>query len=100
MDDPDAPNGLFTHWLAWNLPPDINVPEGRKNNMNGTNSAATVGYYGPCPPSGSHRYYFYVYALDSALNIDNGADRKQMETAMQGHVLAEGVLMGRYEKTK
>lgn len=98
MDDPDAPHGTFTHWLIWNLPPDISVPEGRKHNMNGTNDADSAGYYGPCPPNGSHRYYFRVYALDTALQIDNGANRQTLEDAISGHVLANGSLMGRYEK--
>lgn len=98
MDDPDAPKGLFTHWVAWNLPPDIEVPEGREHNMNGTNSAGKAGYYGPCPPDGIHRYYFRVYALDKALLLDNGAEREVLEKEIEKHVLASGSLMGRYQR--
>lgn len=98
MDDPDAPRGLYTHWIAWNLPPDISVPEGREHHMSGTNSSGKTGYYGPCPPSGIHRYFFHVYALDTALNIDNGSTRETLEDAMNGHILARGTFMGRYQK--
>lgn len=100
MEDPDAPNGVFTHWTAWNLPPDISIPEGRQHTMNGTNSGGKAGYIGPCPPSGTHRYYFYVYALDAALLLSNGAERKELEKEIQKHVLASGSLMGKYERKK
>jgi len=100
MDDPDAPSGTYVHWVSWNLPPDIYIPENRQHQMNGTNSSGTLGYTGPCPPSGNHRYYVYVYALNKALTISNGATRAILEAAMNGHILAEGVLMGRYAKSR
>jgi Raf kinase inhibitor-like YbhB/YbcL family protein len=98
-EDPDAPNGTFDHWLLWNLPPDIYIEEDRRQGMTGTNSGGRTGYYPPCPPSGSHRYFFHVFALDKALDIDNGAGRTVMEEAMSAHILAKGTLMGRYKKT-
>jgi len=100
MEDPDAPQGTFTHWLAWNLPPDISIPEGRKHQMSGINSAGTAGYYGPCPPSGVHRYYFNIYALDAALSLENGAGRAALEMEIEKHVLAAGSLMGLYQRKK
>jgi Raf kinase inhibitor-like YbhB/YbcL family protein len=98
MDDPDAPGGLFTHWITWNLPPEIELQEGKLHTMCGTNSAGRAGYFGPCPPEGIHRYYFRVYALDRGLLIENGASREQLEKEMSGHILASGSLMGIYER--
>jgi Raf kinase inhibitor-like YbhB/YbcL family protein len=98
MEDPDAPGGVFTHWTAWNLPPDIMLPENKQHHMSGLNGSGKTGYIGPCPPSGTHRYYFHVFALDAALKIENGADRKTMEEAMKKHILAKGSLMGKYKK--
>ena len=100
MEDPDAPNGTFDHWLAWNIPPDILIDEDRIHGLSGKNSAGKTGYHGPCPPSGSHRYFFHVFALDVALNIEPGASRKTLEKAIEPYVLAKGTLMGRYQKTQ
>lgn len=99
VEDPDAPKGVFDHWLAWNLPPDILIDENRIPGMSGTNGAGKTGYYGPCPPSGFHRYYFNVFALDDSLNLEEGADKKMLQAAMEQHILAKGSLMGRYKKT-
>ena len=99
MDDPDAPVGLFTHWLVWNIDPktteiaEKSVPKGA---VQGTNDYPNLGYGGPQPPSGTHRYYFKIFALDRTLDLPAGAKRKDLEKAMNGHVIGEGQLMGRY----
>ncbi len=105
-DDPDAPVGIWVHWVLFNLPPaetglPENVPPDRalKNGAaQGTNDFRKPGYGGPCPPGGTHRYYFKVYALDTALDLKPGATKAQVEKAMQGHILAQGQLMGKYKR--
>jgi Raf kinase inhibitor-like YbhB/YbcL family protein len=99
MEDPDAPGGIFDHWLIWNIPPDILIDENRRLGMSGKNSARKTGYHAPCPPTGSHRYFFHVFALDGALNINSGAGRETLEKAMEAHILAKGSLMGRYQRS-
>ncbi len=99
VDDPDAPVGTFTHWVAFDIPSNqTEISEGAKNvGRAGQNSAGRNGYIGPCPPSGTHRYIFNVYALDvPALNLNEGAARDEVSNAIKGHILAEGMLMGRY----
>ncbi|HWB26078.1 MAG TPA: YbhB/YbcL family Raf kinase inhibitor-like protein [Chitinophagaceae bacterium] len=98
MDDPDAPKGLFTHWLVWNIPPGAMIEENSNPGLSGTNSAGKTGYHPPCPPNGRHRYYFRMYALDMPLDLPPGSDRADLETAMHGHIIARGELMGYYEK--
>ena len=99
VDDPDAPRGLFTHWIVWNIDP--------KTTRMAENSAPTAGvqgindfgkrnYGGPCPPSGTHRYFFKIFALDTKLELKPGARRAELDAAMRGHTLAQGELMGRY----
>ena len=102
-DDPDAPRN-WVHWVLFNIPPDetqlpAEIPADAVLNNNarhGKNDFGRLGYGGPCPPSGTHRYYFKLYALDTELGLDSGATRTQVEEAMQGHILTEGRLMGRY----
>jgi Raf kinase inhibitor-like YbhB/YbcL family protein len=102
VDDPDAPSGLFTHWIVWNIPPQTsavgegNTPKG----VQGTNDFSKSGYGGPCPPSGTHRYCFKIFALDRELDLPFGAKRGQVDAAMKGHVVAQGELMGRYSRAK
>lgn len=99
MDDPDAPSGTFVHWVLFNLPPELTSLEQGKNGggTEGINDFRKVGYGGPCPPRGSnHRYYIRIYALDNLLDLKQGASKAQVESAMKGHVLAQGQLMGRY----
>lgn len=102
VDDPDAPSGLFTHWVVWNISPQTStiaegsVPKG----VQGTNDFGKSGYGGPCPPSGTHRYYFKIFALDRELDLPSGAKRGQLDAAMKGHVIAQGELMGRYSRKK
>ncbi len=111
MDDPDAPSGVFVHWLAYGIPaatPGLRegVPPTRTlaNGMRqGRNGFGEFGYGGPQPPSGTHRYFIHLYALDNNLELPNGASREELDQAIRGHVLAEAELMGRYshrEKTR
>ncbi len=104
MDDPDAPNGTWDHWVIFNIPANISklsneteIPDGA---INATNSWGNVGYGGPCPPSGTHRYFFKLYALDTSLALQAEATKADVETAMQGHILATAQLMGFYSKSK
>jgi Raf kinase inhibitor-like YbhB/YbcL family protein len=99
LDDPDAPNGTFDHWIVWNIPASTSkIAENSAPGMEGFNSARQPGYMGPCPPSGTHRYFFKVFALDTALDLGIGSKKKDAEKAMQGHVLAKGELMGTYRR--
>ena len=102
VDDPDAPSGVFTHWIVWNISPQTSaIAEGSApQGVQGTNDFGKSGYGGPCPPSGTHRYYFKIFALDRELNLPAGAKRNQLDAAMKGHVVAEGELKGRYAKQK
>jgi Raf kinase inhibitor-like YbhB/YbcL family protein len=105
-DDPDAPMGNWVHWVLFNIPPtetglEEKVPSSEKlenGAKHGTNDFHRLGYGGPCPPSGAHRYYFKLYALDSVLNLRPGVTKKDLESAMKGHVLAQGQLMGKYKR--
>lgn len=100
-DDPDAPVGLWVHWVVFNLPATVHeIKEGDEvtqyGAIVGTNSWGKQTWGGPCPPSGTHRYYFKVYALDTKLTLDKQANNTALLNAMEGHVLASGQLMGRY----
>lgn len=105
-DDPDAPRGTFVHWVIYDLPQDTRrLPEDVPNQRTlpsgaaqGVNGAGGVGYMGPCPPSGSHRYFFKVYALDTELDLGGGATKEEALSAMERHVLGEGRLMGTYRR--
>ncbi|MEM2918372.1 MAG: YbhB/YbcL family Raf kinase inhibitor-like protein [Candidatus Altiarchaeota archaeon] len=101
MDDPDAPLGTWDHWIIWNIPPETKeILEGEipKNAIQGQNSWKKNSYGGPCPPSGVHRYFFKLYALDTILNIKENSKKSDLEKAMQGHILAKAELIGLYEK--
>ena len=99
-DDPDAPSGLFTHWLIWNIPPQTtSISEGNApRGVHGTNDFGKSGYKGPCPPSGTHKYSFKVFALDRELDLHGGSKRSQLDAAMKGYVIAQGELVGRYTR--
>jgi Raf kinase inhibitor-like YbhB/YbcL family protein len=101
-DDPDAPGGLFTHWLVWNIPPQMNsIAEGSvSKGVQGTNDFGKSGYGGPCPPSGTHRYSFKILALDRELDLRSGAKRSELDAATKGHIIAQGELMGRYSRKR
>ena len=96
LEDPDAPSGRFTHWLVWNISSEGEIRENTVPGVQGTNSSGRTSYAKPCPPSGTHRYIFKVYALNAELNLDEGANRRELEQAMQNHVIAKGELTGLY----
>jgi Raf kinase inhibitor-like YbhB/YbcL family protein len=99
VDDPDAPRGLFTHWIVWNIDPkatDIGENSAPAGGIQGTNDFGKRNYGGPCPPSGTHRYFFKIYALDTKLDLKPSARRAELDAAMRGHTLAQGELMARY----
>ncbi|HSG42358.1 MAG TPA: YbhB/YbcL family Raf kinase inhibitor-like protein [Anaerolineales bacterium] len=102
MNDPDAPVGTWDHWILFNIPASTrSLPESMPVNSgfsNGSNSWGRTGYGGPCPPSGTHRYFFKLYALDEMLAISEGASKGELEKAMVGHILAQGELMGTFAK--
>jgi Raf kinase inhibitor-like YbhB/YbcL family protein len=105
-DDPDAPMGTWVHWVLFNLPgghrelpeavpPDKTLTHG---GLHGKNDFGRLGYGGPCPPGGTHRYYFKLYALDIRLDLDSGITKAQLMDAMEGHILGQGQIMGRYSR--
>ena len=107
VDDPDAPVGTWVHWVLFNVPATAralshNVPKQEQladGSRQGRNDFRNIGYGGPCPPPGKpHRYFFKLYALDTKLNLQPGATKKDVERAMQGHILAQGESMGRYAR--
>jgi Raf kinase inhibitor-like YbhB/YbcL family protein len=106
MDDPDAPVGTWVHWVLYDLPAETRmlpeaVPSGAElpdGSRHGENSWGRTGYGGPCPPSGVHRYFFKLYALDVALDLDAGATKEELLQAMEGHMLAQTELMGTYTR--
>lgn len=118
-DDPDAPRGTWSHWVAFNLPiqltglkegvpTDVTIPGTAMDGSppaggdlvatQGKNDFGKIGYGGPCPPSGTHRYFFRLYALNSQLKLDSSATRTDVLNAIAGQVVAEGQLMGKYER--
>ncbi|MGZ5304108.1 MAG: YbhB/YbcL family Raf kinase inhibitor-like protein [Bacteroidia bacterium] len=97
MEDPDAPSGMFIHWLCWDLPPVSNIDENSQMGTQGINSFGKKGYKGPCPPRNSkHHYNFKVYALDAKLDLQETATRAELEKAMESHIIAKGELQGLY----
>lgn len=101
MDDPDAPMGTFVHWVVWNIPPGTKqISKGEKITYpQGKTDFGKQGYGGPCPPSGTHRYFFKLYALDVVLDLEKGATKVDLEEAMKGHIVAEAKLMGTYQRS-
>jgi Raf kinase inhibitor-like YbhB/YbcL family protein len=106
VEDPDAPGGTWVHWVIYNISrstselPEAISPGAQLGDggLQGRNSSGNRGYDGPCPPAGIHRYLFKIYALDSTLTLSAGADKLQVLSAMQGHILAQGELMGTFGK--
>lgn len=101
MDDPDAPNGTWIHWVVFNINPKttvINKNSAPSGAIQGANSWGTSKYGGPCPPSGTHRYFFKLYALDNTLSLSSSASKANIESAMQGHILSQATLIGKYAK--
>ena len=107
-DDPDAPGGTWVHWVLFNLPADVkelpeNVPPKKtleNDAKQGKNDFRKIGYGGPCPPGGTHRYYFKLYAVDTVLDANPGITKQELLNAMEGHILAEGQLMGKYTRQR
>lgn len=105
-DDPDAPMGTFVHWVVFNLPTDArqldeNVPSEKtlpNGAKQGTSDFGRIGYGGPCPPSGTHRHFFKMYALDAQVDLEPGASKSELLKAMEGHIVAQGQLIGKYER--
>lgn len=103
LDDPDAPMGTFVHWLLFNIPPNTTkitskpLPAG---SIQGFNDFGRVNYGGPCPPSGVHRYFFKLYALDKTLDLKEGATKAQLESAMKGHIIEKTELIGLYTRKR
>ncbi len=105
-DDLDAPMGTWVHWVLFNIPADaVGLPAEissaatlENGARHGKNDFRRLGYGGPCPPGGTHRYFFKLYALDTGLNLDSGITKDQLPKAMQGHILAEAQLMGKYKR--
>jgi Raf kinase inhibitor-like YbhB/YbcL family protein len=100
-DDPDAPSGTFTHWLAWGIDPAAGgLTEGEPAPVEGRNDFGSTGYRGPCPPRGHgpHRYFFRLHALDTELGLATGAGRDELERAVDGHTLASAEVTGTYER--
>ncbi len=105
-DDPDAPVGTWVHWVLWNIPADArgleeNLPKTAalpNGAQQGTTDFRRVGYGGPCPSSGTHRYFFKLYALDTMLELPASTTKRNLEGAMQGHILGQGELMGKYRR--
>jgi Raf kinase inhibitor-like YbhB/YbcL family protein len=100
LHDPDAGPDGFTHWVMWNVSTDGNIPEEYRGADQGKNGSGKSGYKGMCPPTGTHHYHFKVYALDTMLDIDENTNKAGLEKSMEGHILAQGELVGLYKKTR
>ncbi|KAF0217904.1 MAG: PEBP family [Geobacteraceae bacterium] len=101
VDDPDAPMGMWVHWVVWNIDPqtkEIKESSVSAGASQGKNDWRRNSYGGPCPPSGTHRYFFKLYALDATLNLPQSAGKNELERAIQGHILAKAQLMGTYKR--
>ena len=99
VDDPDTPEGTWVHWLLWNIDPgQENIDEGSipLGAQRGTNSFGNLDYGGPCPPSGTHRYYFKLYALDQEIDLPVGSKREDLDKMIEGHIVATAELVGLY----
>ena len=103
VDDPDAPGGVWNHWLVWNINPhqekinEDSLPEGA---ITGINDFGKAEYGGPCPPSGVHRYFFRLYALNARINLSAGAKRSNLDQVIRGKIISQGELMGKYSAQK
>ncbi len=101
VDDPDAPGGMWVHWVVWNIDPktteigENSVPKGAAQ---GINDFRKHDYGGPCPPSGTHRYFFKLYALDTQLNLGANSEKAALEKAMLGHIISQAQIMGTYKR--
>lgn len=101
VDDPDAPMGLWVHWILYNISPDVgvidndNLPSGVKQGMT---NFGRLGWGGPCPPDGMHRYFFKLYALDTSLNLKEGLNKEELEEKIKNHIIEKTELIGLYKR--
>lgn len=100
VDDPDAPSGIWVHWLVYDMPVVSRIEENSIPGKQGINSASQKNYHGPCPPSGTHRYFFKIFALDKILNLNEGLTKEELEQAIDGHILDKAELLGLYKKMR
>lgn len=100
VDDPDAPMGTWVHWVVYNIPVISRIDENSAPGKQGVNNAGQIKYHGPCPPQGTHRYFFKIYALDKKLELKEGVSKGALEKAMQGHILDKQELVGLYKKNR
>jgi Raf kinase inhibitor-like YbhB/YbcL family protein len=98
VEDPDVTLTTFNHWVSWNIPPEPTISGNGVFGVQGYNSLGKTSYLGPCPPGGTHRYFFKIYALNDMLDLDPDSNQKKLEQAMEGHVLARGEIMGWYQR--
>lgn len=98
VDDPDAPIGTWDHWIVWNIPPIPKIEEDSIPGVQGINDFKRQDYGGPCPPHGTHRYFFKVYALNTKLNLNPNSRKKNIENAMKDHILSKGQIIGLYQR--
>ena len=101
MDDPDAPSGTWDHWVKFNISTSTTqIKEGEEpDGVSGVGTSGNTDYFGPCPPDRQHRYFFKLFSLDTELELESGASKKQVEEAMEGHILQETKLIGLYERS-
>lgn len=100
MDDPDAPMGVWVHWVVFDIPVTARIEENSVPGKLGITNSGRKDYHGPCPPSGTHHYFFKLYALDARLNLKEGVSKGQLEKAMQGHILDKAELIGLYQRKR
>jgi len=98
MDDPDAPIGVWVHWVVFDIPIVSRIAENSVPGKLGITNSGSKDYHGPCPPSGTHHYFFKIYALDTQLNLKEGISKGQLEKAMQGHIMDKAELIGLYKR--
>ena len=98
VDDPDAPSGDFVHWVLYDIPVTSRIDENTIPGKQGLNSLGRLGYVSPCPPTGTHRYFFKIYALDKMLNYDKGLSKSELENEISAHLLDKAELIGLYQK--
>ncbi|MCK9614114.1 MAG: YbhB/YbcL family Raf kinase inhibitor-like protein [Candidatus Omnitrophica bacterium] len=98
VDDPDAPAGTFIHWIVFDIPVTNKIAENTAPGKQGITSSRTKEYVSPCPPSGTHRYFFKIYALDTMLNLKEGITKQELEAAMKGHIVAQAEMIGLYKR--
>ena len=99
VDDPDAPMGTWVHWVAYNIPVVSQIKENNAPGTLGVNNSGRKEYHGPCPPSGTHRYFFKIYSLDKKLDLPLGLSKEELEQAMKGHILGKAELIGLYKRS-